>query len=313
MTPASDPQTRKSRARQGQRLPLVVLLVCVFATVASPAAENGAAEAFLASLNALRAQRESAPLQLSSSLVIATQSLLDNLLDTGRLEDPDRSGEETAALLADSGYEAKAFVEAMAQSAGDPHLILERWGRDSPETLETLLASQFRDLGIGIAEVDKTPLYYLIAGLTFDDYYSPIVADLEDLSTVRAELLDRVNAERRKARVPLLRLQHQLSRTAQGYAEDMLARGFYDHKSPEGTTVMDRAQAEGYRGRTAGENLADGAESVDEVMRGWMESKAHRENILSPIFREAGFGVAIGETADGYRILWVQCFGKPRR
>ena len=291
----------------------MVLLVRVVATGASPAAENGAPEAFLESLNALRAERGSAPLQLSSSLVVATQSLLDNLLQTGRLEDPDRSGEETAALLTDSGYEAKAFVEAMAQSAGDPHLILERWGRDSPETLETLLAGQFRDFGIGIAEVDDTPLYYLITALSFDDYYSPIVAELEDLTTVRQELLERVNEERREAGVPLLRLQHQLNRTAQGYAEDMLARGFYDHNSPEGTTVMDRARAEGYRGRTTGENLADGAESVDEVMRGWMESKAHRENLLSPIFRDAGFGVAIGETTDGYRILWVQCFGSPRR
>jgi len=216
-------------------------------------------------------------------------------------------------VLAASGYEAKTLVEAMAQSAGDPHLILQRWGRDSPETLETLLASHFRDLGVGIAEVDGTPLYYLIAALSSDDYYSPIVADLEDLAAVRAELLERVNAERRRARVPLLRLQPQLNHTAQGYAEDMLERGFYGHKSPEGTTVMDRAQAKGYRGRTTGENLADGGESVDEVMRGWMESKGHRDNILTRIYREVGFGVAIGKKTDGYRILWVQCFGKPPR
>ncbi len=216
-------------------------------------------------------------------------------------------------MLAASGYEAKAFVEAMAQSAGDPHLILQRWAEDSPETLETLLAKDFRDLGVGVAEVDGTPLYYLIAALSIDDYYAPIVADLENLATVRAELLESVNVERRKARMPPLRLQQKLDRTAQGYAEDMLARGFYGHRSPEGTTVMDRAQAEGYRGRTTGENLANGAESVEEVMRGWMESQGHQENILSPIFREVGFGVAIGKKPGGHRILWVQCFGRPPR
>jgi uncharacterized protein YkwD len=291
----------------------VALLTCAVASGPSLAGENGAPEAFLSSLNTLREQSGNQPLGLSNTLVLATQTLLDKLIETGELEDLDRSGEATAAVLAASGYEAKAFVEAMAQSAGDPHLILQRWGRDSPETLEALLASEFRDLGVGIAEVDGTPLYYLIAALSIDDYYSPIVADLEDLTGVRAGLLEMVNKERRRARKPLLRLQPQLNHTAQGYAEDMLARDFYGHKSPEGTTVMDRAQAEGYRGRTTGENLANGAESVDEVMRGWMESKGHRENILNPLFREVGFGVAIGKKTDGYRILWVQCFGKPPR
>jgi uncharacterized protein YkwD len=291
----------------------VALLTCVVGSGPSPAGENGASEALLASLNALREQSGNQPLRLSNNLVLATQTLLDKLIETGELEDPERSGEATADALAASGYEAKTFVEAMAQSAGDPHLILQRWGRDSPETLEALLASEFRDLGVGIAEVDGTLLYYLISALSIDDYYSPIVTDLEDLTGIRAELLEMVNAERRKARAPLLRLQQQLNQTAQGYAEDMLARDFYGHKSPEGTTVMDRAQAEGYRGRTTGENLANGAESVDEVMRGWMESKAHRENILHHPYREVGFGVAIGKKTDGYRILWVQCFGKPPR
>jgi uncharacterized protein YkwD len=295
------------------RLPLVALLTLVFASGPFAAGEDGASEDFLASLNALREQDGIQPLRLSDTLALATQNLLDELIETGELETPDRNGEATAAVLAASGYEAKTFVEAMAQSAGDPHLILQRWARDSPETLETLLASHFRDLGVGIAEVDGTPFYYLIAALSIDDYYSALATDLEDLSGVRAQLLEMVNAERRKARLPPLRLQHQLNHAAQGYAEDMLARDFYGHESPEGNTVGDRAQEAGYRGRTTGENLANGPESVEQVMSGWMESKGHRKNILNHLFREVGFGVAIGKKTDGYRILWVQCFGKPPR
>jgi uncharacterized protein YkwD len=267
----------------------------------------------LEALNDLREQSGSRPLRLSTPLSTAVQDLLDNLVETQRLDDPDYKGDETAAALASSGYEAKSFVEAMAQSDGDPRLILERWSVDSPESLETLFATEFRDLGVGIAEVGGTPLYYLVVALSIDDYYSPIVAALGDLEGIRRELLERVNSARRDARQPPLRLQHQLNQTAQSYAEDMLDRDFYGHKSPEGTTVMDRAIAAGYRGRMTGENLANGAESVDEVMRGWMESKKHRENILTRAFREAGFGVAIGKQSDGYRILWVQCFGKPPR
>ena len=245
--------------------------------------------------------------------MVATQDLLDSLIESGELEDPNRSGEETAAALAASGYQAKTMVEAMAQSAGDPHLILERWARDSPETLESLLAAEFREFGIGVAELEDTPLYYLIAALSIDDFYADIAADLGDLDGMRQDQLERVNAERRKARLPPLHLQHQLNQTAQSYADDMLARDFYGHESPEGTTVMDRARAAGYQGRRTGENLANGPESIDEVMRRWMESKGHRANILGRHYREVGFGVAIGKKTDGHRILWVQCFGKPPR
>jgi uncharacterized protein YkwD len=47
-------------------------------------------------------------------------------------------------------------------------------------------------------------------------------------------------------------------------------------------------------------------------MDGWMKSEKHRENILSKIYTEAGFGLAIGRNKRGYQIIWVQVFGRPR-
>lgn len=292
----------------------MVLLTLAFdrGEAESAAAETaGAPEGFRETLNSLREERGSQPLRLSPSLTRATQTLLEKLLDSGELEDPARSGEAVAATLAAAGYEAQAFVEAMAHSNGEPQLILERWAVDSPHTLEPLLADDFRDLGVGIVEVAGRPLYYLVVALSIDDYYATIAAELEDLTSVRSELLRLVNEERRQRGLTPLRLQHQLNFAAQSYAEDMLARDFYGHESPEGTTVMDRARAAGYRGRMTGENLANGVESVDLVMQEWMKSEGHRKNILSRRFREVGFGVAIGKKSDGYRIIWVQCFGRP--
>jgi uncharacterized protein YkwD len=43
-----------------------------------------------------------------------------------------------------------------------------------------------------------------------------------------------------------------------------------------------------------------------------MKSDAHRENILSKIYTDAGFGLAIGHNKRGYQIIWVQIFGRPR-
>jgi uncharacterized protein YkwD len=51
---------------------------------------------------------------------------------------------------------------------------------------------------------------------------------------------------------------------------------------------------------------------VDEAMDGWMNSEKHRDNILSKIYTEAGFGLAIGHNKRGYQIIWVQVFGRPR-
>jgi uncharacterized protein YkwD len=75
---------------------------------------------------------------------------------------------------------------------------------------------------------------------------------------------------------------------------------------------MDRNQALGYRARYAGENIARGQYSVDEVMDGWMESKTHREHLLSAVFDDVGFGLAFGKNPGGYEILWVQNFGRPK-
>jgi hypothetical protein len=46
----------------------------------------------------------------------------------------------------------------------------------------------------------------------------------------------------------------------------MLAGGFYGHFSPAGTSVLERVKASGYRPRIAGENLANGPETVDQVV-----------------------------------------------
>ena len=103
-----------------------------------------------------------------------------------------------------------------------------------------------------------------------------------------------------------------LDRIAQVYADDMLKRSHYGHVDPEGLTVRERAFAGGYRLRFIAENLASGQATVDEVMDGWMKSDAHRENILSKIYTEAGFGLAIGRNKRGYQIIWAQVFGRPR-
>jgi uncharacterized protein YkwD len=115
-------------------------------------------------------------------------------------------------------------------------------------------------------------------------------------------VLGLVNDERAKQGVAALRYDPSLARAAQGHAEDMVARGYFDHVSPDGRRFSDRAAAAGYQGFATGENIAQGQRSAAEVMRAWMNSSGHRRNILSSESNELGVGV--------HDNTWVQVFGQ---
>ena len=97
-------------------------------------------------------------------------------------------------------------------------------------------------------------------------------APLADLAWVREVELKAVNAVRREHGRPPLEPDGQLDAAAQKHAEDMLARAYYSHESPEGTTVAQRVRAAGdRRWRTVSENIAKGPFAPDEVVRRWLD------------------------------------------
>ncbi|HYG65600.1 MAG TPA: CAP domain-containing protein, partial [Thermoanaerobaculia bacterium] len=95
--------------------------------------------------------------------------------------------------------------------------------------------------------------------------------------------------------------------------EDMLARTFYSHETPEGIKAWDRVRAAGYEPDIVGENIAAGHIEVSEVMDAWMYSPGHRRNILDVRLRDIGIGVAVGSHDHRYQILWVQDFATLER
>jgi uncharacterized protein YkwD len=81
----------------------------------------------------------------------------------------------------------------------------------------------------------------------------------------------------------------------------MVRRGYFDHTAPDGVDFSDRILGAGYAGRgegwTVGENLAWGSGELSTpaaLMRAWMNSPGHRENVLKAPYREFGFGLSLG-------------------
>lgn len=96
------------------------------------------------------------------------------------------------------------------------------------------------------------------------------------------------------------------TRSARLHSEDMAARGYFDHKTPEGVTSSQRMKNQGIRYRTCGENIAAGHLNPFDLVDGWYNSPGHRGNMLSGGYDYLGVGIA--KSNDGYGAYACQNF-----
>jgi uncharacterized protein YkwD len=110
---------------------------------------------------------------------------------------------------------------------------------------------------------------------------------------LEAEMLQSINEERRKEKLPALKPDPELTIVARAHSKDMFLRGYFAHVSPDGSTPFDRMKKAGVRYLTAGENLALG-QTLTICHNGLMNSPGHRANILEPGYGRVGIGILDG-------------------
>lgn len=128
-----------------------------------------------------------------------------------------------------------------------------------------------------------------------------------DATTEAKQVLDIVNQERSKQGLKALALDDQLTNVATLKAQDMANKGYFDHNSPTYGSPFDMMQRFGVQYTSAGENIAAGQKSAEEVMNSWMHSSGHRANILNADYEKIGIGFVEG---GQYGTYWVQLFKK---
>jgi uncharacterized protein YkwD len=291
------------------------VLVAAFAAALLPrpaAADDFDAlrDEFARRLNAERQREGAVALRPSPPLNRLAQELANELARRGETDFGEVHEEQMVSRAQKAGYPAKSLTEIFVRTDGSIPEVMASWRERTDRTWKSLIQSGSLDLGVGAAILEDVPLYVFLLGTSQDDYLSARAEAYRDLGDMRRRMLDRVNAERRRHSLPVLAPSATLDRVAQTYADDMLKRSHYGHVDPEGLTVRERAYAGGYDLRFIAENLAAGQPTVDEAVDGWMKSEKHRDNILSRIYTEAGFGLAIGKNKRGYQIIWVQVFGR---
>jgi uncharacterized protein YkwD len=267
-------------------------------------------EAFLEQINVVRVAAGVKALRLSSVLSGVAQGLAKE--DAAGQDAGGSSAEEGARRAGKAGYETRLISEVVAEADGDVASVLAGWRDGGGTPANEIVRRDYREMGLGVAIRNDRPFYVVLLGLSWDDYFHEQTDPLKNLEGVRERMLTRVNKERANRGLAPLRRHPTLDKVAQAHADDMFARRYYAHDTPEGKTVMDRIQAKGYRARFSGENIARGQYSIDEVMDAWLQSEKHREHLLSPTYPDVGFGLAFGKSPEGYTILWVQDFARPK-
>lgn len=155
-----------------------------------------------------------------------------------------------------------------------------------------------------IATLTMGALYLLPLTYTLDTAALPA-------AVIRSEVANRTNAERTAFGVPTLQRNALLDEAAQRKAEDMAAKGYYAHISPEGRTPMDWVEEAGYRYQIVGENIVVNRPDAEAVLRAFMGSPGHKANVLRTSFTEIGIGVATGTYKGKEATFTVQMFAAP--
>lgn len=126
-----------------------------------------------------------------------------------------------------------------------------------------------------------------------------------------AVVVQLTNEERSDLNASPLRRSSVLDAAAKMKAEHMAKNQYFAHYAPDGTTPWHWFDQAGYTYAHAGENLAIHFTDSDEVVEAWMNSPAHRDNIVSGKFTEIGVGTAKGVYNGSNTVYVVQLFGAP--
>lgn len=126
-----------------------------------------------------------------------------------------------------------------------------------------------------------------------------------------SEVIRLTNVQRASNGLPALSENSTLDSAALAKGNDMLAKGYWAHFAPDGTSPWSFFLSFGYRYRYAGENLARDFSDPNSAVNAWMNSPSHRENILNPNYKEIGVGVVQGSLAGADTTIIVQFFGAP--
>ena len=121
-----------------------------------------------------------------------------------------------------------------------------------------------------------------------------------------AEVFAVINQKRAEAGLAPLAVESRLTQAGKAYAKVLADYNHFSHTGPDGSTLVSRVEAAGFPFTVQiGEVIAWGSNGWPpvDIVQAWMDSPSHREQIMSPVYTQAGVGCYFTEEAG----LTVRC------
>jgi len=155
-----------------------------------------------------------------------------------------------------------------------------------------------------IGLVASITLVVVLLWLFFDNYSHQSTANVPEYAEnsvgsmdnqLADQIVDQVNQARQENGLSALKRNDLLDKAAGQKAMDMLTRNYWSHNTPDGKLPFVFITKTGYDYVYAGEVLACDFQDVSGVVNGWLNSKIHREVILSSDYKDVGIAAIKGK------------------
>jgi uncharacterized protein YkwD len=231
-------------------------------------------------------------------------------------------GRQVEDWAREAGYVFQLVTEKLAATPEPPEVIAEGWARSPDSSRNSLLHPEVQDLGIGIGEVRGTPVYTFVLARSEKSYLERYVAELylrqtlalQNVDVLREDLLRRVNEVRAGMKAQPLTRHPALDRAAQEHAVAVLdaLRSGRPLKTAGPLALKVRNQL--YRSvGVIGERIVVDALSPEQALAELLdEGRGKRSELFGRGFTQMGTGVAFERTAEGFRVVWVECLAHPK-
>lgn len=138
-----------------------------------------------------------------------------------------------------------------------------------------------------------------------------VAVDLPQYETIDSSgLVALTNQVRKNQGISELKVNPYLVQAAQSKAQDMKNNQYFEHFRPgDNKSPWQFIEEAGFNWASAGENLARGFKTNNQIVEAWLASPTHRKNLLNVRYQEIGIATLIGSKDDKPVVLTVQLFG----
>lgn len=129
------------------------------------------------------------------------------------------------------------------------------------------------------------------------------------------QIIALTNQFRQQNGLPPVSFNSRLTSAAQTHTQNMALQDFVSHTGADGSSSGQRVSATGYSWSVVAENIAAGYLTAADVVKGWIDSPGHRENLLNRDVTEIGVGYYFLPDDIGnqnWNYYWAQVFGTPQ-